>query len=216
MIEEALVRLVLLRPGSIQKNLDRLRESGVEPVPNLWQITMGVLRMWHRMIVRPESIGYTEDAPVRDTLRARLLAPRPARFGFLVYERAIAPLDLSGLMSSPERIIRHLLGAFHDGNGFLYDFELLAPHPGALGELERRARAIVDGTDPRAEWLRDLTVYEGYHEALLAAVEAMNAGAAPSDDDPDISFRAYLAWCAAQPATARETLRALGRRRAWA
>jgi hypothetical protein len=65
---------------------------------------------------------------------------------------------------------------------------------------------VVDGTDPRAAWLRDLCVYEGYHEDLLRVVEAVLArGSVRSElpeheaDDPDITLSAYLRWCAAQP-----------------
>ena len=72
---------------------------------------------------------------------------------------------------------------------------------------------MVTGGSSRAEWLRDLTVYERYHENLLAALEQAVEGAYPlpahQEDDPDISFLAYLAWCAKQPETPEATLKAL-------
>jgi len=83
-----------------------------------------------------------------------------------------------------------------------------------LQELEVRdeARAIVEGTHPRGEYLRDLVVYERYHENLLAAVEAFLAGELKvppaQENDPDIVFAAYLRWCARQPTTPAETWRA--------
>ena len=84
---------------------------------------------------------------------------------------------------------------------------------GKLEEALTRARAVRDGADPRAEWLRDLTVYENYHEALCAALDAAVRGEFPMPDhqvdDPDISFLAYLAWCARQPETPTETWRQL-------
>ena len=40
-----------------------------------------------------------------------------------------------------------------------------------LEVLRDRVRKIVDGSDPRAAWLRDLVVFEGYHEQLAAAVK---------------------------------------------
>ncbi len=208
-----LLRALLVRPRTIEANLALIRAQHiVEPVPNLWQIAQGVLRMWHRILFRPDTIGTSVDLPVRRTWRARLLAWRVFRFPCLVWERAIAPLDLSGLASTRERVIRHLLGAFHDGNGFAYDFVLLFGHDGALDELEARARAIVDGTDPRAAWLRDLVVYDGYHERLLEAVERAQHGdlglTEAEAEDPDVSFSAYLAWCAARPATPSATLAA--------
>ena len=85
-------------------------------------------------------------------------------------------------------------------------------HPGKLEELEARARAVVEGTDPRGEWLRDLVVYEGYHERLLASTERALEGdlsLPPHEErDPDISFFGYLRWCAAQPETPEETWQA--------
>jgi hypothetical protein len=133
---------------------------------------------------------------------------RPARFPFLVWERAITPWDLSGFLSSRAQILRHLIGAHHDGTQCVYDLQLLALHPGGLQDLRDRARAIVNGSDPRAAWLRDLVVFEGYHERLLVAAEAVLAGAEEIDPNdaynPDISLRAYLRWCSRQPGTPTE------------
>lgn len=209
-----LSRLVLVWPTRVAEGLARVERAGLAPrVPNVWQITLGVLRMMHRVLFRSDTIGTCKTHPVRRTWRARLLALRALRFPFLLWERAVAPLDFSGLVSSRERILRHLLGAHHDGLQFLYDLELLRLFPGALEECRDRARAVVEGTDPRAAWLRDLVVFEGYHEALLRATERAIAGALEIDEaaarDPDITFTAYLAWCAAQPRTPKETWAAL-------
>ncbi len=205
---------LLLFPRTIAENLARAeRARVVERAPNLVQLSIGVVRMWYRVATRPETIGTCREHRKRETLRARLLSFRPLRFPFLLHERAIAPLDFSGFASSRERILRHLLGAHHDANQFAYDLELLAIHPGALEELHERVRRVVTGEDPRAEWLRDLVVFERYHENLLAAVEhALRDGVrfAPHEaDDPDIALRAYLSWCARQPPTWREALPAL-------
>lgn len=205
---------LLLFPRTIAANLARAeRARVVERAPNLVQLSVGVVRMWYRVATRPETIGTCSAHRVRPTLRARLLSFRPVRFPFLLRERAIAPLDFSGFASSRERILRHLLGAHHDANQFAYDLELLAIHPGALEELHERVRRVVTGEDPRAEWLRDLVVFERYHEDLLAAVEhalAHGVRFAPHEaEDPDIALRAYLSWCARQPPTWREALPAL-------
>jgi hypothetical protein len=205
---------LLLFPRRIAENLARVERAELVPrAPNLTQLSLGVIRMMVRLVLRPETIGTCKRKPVRSTLRARVLHNRALRFPFLVRERSIAPLDFSGLASSRERILRHLLASHHDENQFAYDLELLAIHPGALDELRRRVLAIVEGTDPRAEWLRDLTVFEGYHEDLLAAVEHALDGEvelAPDEvDDPDIAFSGYLRWCAKQPSTWREALPAL-------
>ena len=206
---------LLLFPRTIAAHLERVRASDLvaeEEVPNLWQIQLGVLRMWHRVLFRPETIGTCADFAPRRTLRARLLQLRPLRFPFLLRERAVHPLDFSGLASSPERIVRHLLGAHHDGVQFAYDLELLAVHPGFLEDALEEARAVVAGEHPRGEYLRDLVVYERYHENLVAALEAFLAGELEvpeaQREDPDILFSASPRWCARQPATPAETLAA--------
>ncbi|MGE0404186.1 MAG: hypothetical protein AB7T06_46185 [Kofleriaceae bacterium] len=204
------VSLILVRPQRITDNLARVCETLGLARPTEWQLCLGVLRMWHRVLFRSETVG-TSTYPVRDSWRARLLALRGIRLPFLLADRAVVPLDFTGLASTPAAVIRHLLGAHHDGNQFVYDLELLAGY-GRLGELRDQTRAIVEGTDARARWLRDLAVFDGYHENLLAAVEhAIASGPAMSDAearDPDISLRAFLAWCARQPATPRATLAA--------
>ena len=200
-------------PRRIARGLARVRDSGrFEKVPNRWQLALGVLRMWHRLVYKPETIGVSDPASVRPTLRARLLSNRKLRFPFLLAERAVAPLDMTGLASSRERTLRHLLGAYHDRQQFAYDLELLACNPGALEELHRRVSEVVAHDTPRSRWLRDLTVFDRYHERLLEAVEAALEGRLQLDageaNDPYISFGAYIAWCAAQPESPQATLHA--------
>ncbi len=210
------VRALVLFPRAIEQSLARVEAAGLtQPVPTVSQVALGVARMQYRLYTRPESVGMCTAHPVRKTWRARLLEPRAARFPFLVREGAIAPLDFSGLASPRERILRHLLGAHHDGNQFVYDLELCAIHPGALVELRDRARAVVEGSDPRAPWLRDLCVYEGYHAHLLEVVEAVLESGSVLESisvhearDPDITLSAYLRWCAAQPKTLGGVIRA--------
>jgi hypothetical protein len=209
-------RLLLLDPDRIVARLARYEEAGlITRAPNPWQLTLGVLRMWHRVLFRSETIGCSTSHAVRKSWRARLLSYRPLRFPFLLHERAVAPWDLTGLFSDPERVVRHLLGAHHDGLQFVYDLQILAAEPKWLGAVREEARAIVEGRHPRASWLRDLVVYEGYHENLLEAVEAALAGQpqlSPREaNDPDLAFFGYLEWCAQQPETPAETLKALVR-----
>jgi hypothetical protein len=211
MRREALwARVLLLDPARIDEKLAMVRSSGlVSHTPNRWQIALGVVRMLHRVALRSDTVGTSRENPVRGTWRARLLAWRPLRFPFLLAERAVAPLDMSGLLSSRERVICHLLAAHHDRTQFTYDLELLAIEPGALDELYERAKSVVDGTDARAEWLRDLVVFVGYHESLLAAAERARCGdlsvPEPDASDPDVTLSAYLAWCVAQPETPAAT-----------
>jgi hypothetical protein len=202
-------RLLLLRPARVRRSLALIRAAGlVDPVPNTWQVATGVLRMLHRIIFRPDTIGMSRDFAVRPGWRARLFRFRPVRFPFLLWERSVAPLDLSGLVSPPERIARHLLGTHHDGVQFLYDFQLMALHPGALERLYQDAQAVVAEDTRRSRWLRDLAVYERYHEKLLAALdEALAHGVQVPEAyaaDADVSLVAWLKWCAAQPPTPAE------------
>ncbi len=204
----------LLFPKTIRESLIALHQSGTVPyaeIPNLWQIQLGILRFWHRVFFRSETIGQCDDFPVRPTWRAKLLETRAFRFPFLMRERAIHPLDFSGLASSPERVVSHLMAAHHDGVQFIYDFELLRSRPEYLERVRDQSAAVVAGTHPRGEWLRDLVVYERYHENLLDEVSAFLRGEVrvtpEQENDPDILFSAYLRWCARQPSTPGETAR---------
>jgi hypothetical protein len=197
--------LVLLRPRRVLARLaaiERAAPPGV-PIPSLWQIELGVLRMWHRILFRPETIGTCTGHPVRASWRARLLRFRPIRFPFLVIERAITPWDLSGFLSRQAQFQRHLLGAHHDGTQCVYDLQILSVYPGALDTLERHLQQLVSVDSPRSRWLADLCVFERYHAELLNHVRTIQSGAselvAADADDPDISFWAYLRWCARQP-----------------
>jgi hypothetical protein len=137
---------------------------------------------------------------------------RPLRFPFLVAAKAIAPLDNSGLVQSPERLTNHLITAHHDAVQFAYDVEILKGTEGALERARAATLAVIDGTDPRGERFRDLCVYEGYHERLLATLDDAIAGLplAPPEqrDDPDITFQAFIRWCLAQPTTPTATFAA--------
>jgi hypothetical protein len=205
------VKLILIRPRAVLANLERVRAAEVlAEVPTPWQLSLAVLRMWHRVLFRPETVG-TSSAPVRPTWRARALRHKALRLPALLAEGAVVPLDFTGLASSPARLITHLLGAHHDRNQAVFDLEILAAH-GELEALHRAVAEVVASDGPRARWLRDLTVFEGYHEQLLAAVEQARAGrfamTAAEARDPDISFAACMRWCARQPTTPAATLAA--------
>ncbi|MCA9628567.1 MAG: hypothetical protein KC766_12905 [Myxococcales bacterium] len=202
--------VLLVNPRRVEEALDKIAAQGeLERVPNLWQIELGVISMWHRVLFRSETVGTCKDDPVRDSWRAKLLQWRPLRFPFLLREKAIAPLDFSGLVSTPERIISHLLGAHHDRAQFAYDLELLRLTPGGLERALEATREVVSTDSARSRWLRDLVVFQGYHERLQAALEqALSEGVSYPEDqanDPDVAFGAYLRWCAKQPPSPEET-----------
>lgn len=206
------IHLILGDPDRVLGHLERMRETGiVAATPNSWQLCLGVLRLWHRNLFHTDTVGTSPGGTVRPTWRARMLANRAIRLPFLLAERAVVPFDFTGLRSTPERVIGHLLGAHHDGNQFVYDLELLAGH-GRLEQLRDAVQALLADDGPRTRWLRDLTVFDGYHESLAGAVErAIARGPAMTDDEavnPDLTFRGYITWCASQPATPRETVAA--------
>ena len=70
----------------------------------------------------------------------------------------------------------------------------------ALEELENKVRAVASGVDSKSRWLRDLAIYDGYHDSLLNLVTRMRRGeellTVDERNDPDISFRGFLDWCA--------------------
>ncbi len=207
--------LLVWKPDVVLASLERVRRAGlVAEVPNLRQVWRGVLRMWGRVLFRSDTVG-TSSQPVRDTWRARLLQWRAIRLPFLLAEGVIAPLDFSGLVSSPERVSRHLLGAHHQPAQLVFDLELLSLTPGALEALEQAVREVLTLDTPRTRWLRDLCVHEGYHQGLLDAVTRFRAGeplVTPGQAlDPDITLRGFLTWCAAQrPSEKRSASSSMG------
>lgn len=204
--------LLLPHPERTRRNLEALHAAGaIDAVPTLFQVFLGVLYMRYRIVFRSETIG-VDDAPVRQTRRARLLARRWVRAPFLARERVVAPFDLTGLAATPEFLHRHLIGAYHPGENALYDLALLTAWPGRLEALRTEVAALVEGHHPRGDWLRDLVVYEGYHERLLGLVDQAIAGDLDLRDAgaiaSDASLRGFVAWCCNQPATPAEALAA--------
>lgn len=206
-------RFVLRHPERVEWHLERLYELGrIDTKPNLWQVSMGVAYMLHRMVFRPQTIG-VDDAPVRRTLRARLWQFRPLRFPFLMWQKAIDPIDLTGLSGSMERKHSHLVGAYHPGDNALYDLECMTCDPEALEALRADVVQIIEGNTFRSRFLKDLTVYEGYHERLLQLIDRAMvndfAPAAEKVDHPDTTLRGFLRWCAAAPDSPEATFQAL-------
>lgn len=203
-------RIVLVKPRRVLQHLGQLRAAGVlTTLPTLWQLELLVFRMWNRLIFRSGNVGTSSVHPVRKTWRARVLQYRLLRFPFLLFERAIAPLDHTGLAVDTWRTVRHLLAAHHDRNQFCYDLEILAATPGALEAVRIQAARIVDEDTPRARWLKDLVVFEHYHEDLLLAVERVIGGEALLEGEdlanPDVGFRAAMSWALNQPQTPSDT-----------
>lgn len=212
MIRDRMQRAFLRDPDAIQANLRALHDAGlIDDIPTLFQVSMGVAHMWHRILFRPDTIGVAPDVPVRDTWRARVMERRWARFPFLVRERVIHPFELTGLATSTAALRAHVMGAFHPGEQALYDFAILAAWPGELEALRDELQSLVDGTHPRGAWLADLCVYENYHQHALALVEGALQGRFESDSDreADTTLRGFVRFLCTQPETATAALRAL-------
>lgn len=211
-------RWLLVHPVAFEQTLARYAaKHPTRPLPNLWQLVVGTCAMWHRIAFRSDTVGTSRD-PVLSTWRARLWQFRALRLPVLLTENSIKPFAALGLDATPAVIIHHLLSAHHDVNQCTYDLELLELHDGGLAALRAEVAAVVDGTHPRAAFLRDLCVFAGYHERLLNDVDDALAGASADlwlDDavarDPDLSLCGCLGWCARQPmpTSTTQALRAL-------
>ncbi|MFT5586823.1 MAG: hypothetical protein ACI9VR_004425, partial [Cognaticolwellia sp.] len=118
--------------------------------------------------------------------------------------------DMTGLASSTQRLLQHLMAAHHDGLQFVYDLEILSLEPTGLAQLRSRLQALETHTK-RAEWLSDLCAYQHYHRDLglgLARFQQNPESMLSSTSDPDLSLRALLRWCLAQPESPAATWRA--------
>jgi hypothetical protein len=204
-------KLLLIQPEQVSNRLEQACHAGwISRAPTLWQMELAVLRMGHRLVFRPETIGTSSTHPVRQSWRAKLLVWRPLRFPFLLAEGAVSPWDMTGLASSTKRLLQHLLAAHHDGLQFVYDLEILSLEPTGLAQLRSQLQEI-EGHKKRAEWLGDLCAYEHYHRDLslgLARFEEDPESMLVSTTDPDLSLRALLRWCLDQPSSPAETWRA--------
>lgn len=203
----AYVRLLLSSPEAIQKNLCLLYQNGhIDDVPSLWQIVQGTGFYWHRYFFRASTVGLSKTDKVKPTLRARLLSSKVIRTPFLYFSKAIGEKpDVTGLGVSPDYKIRHLLGAYHPGDNAVYDLQFLDCFPGKLEALRHELLTLLRVDNDQSRWLKDLVIYEGYHERLLAMVEENLTGsftvAEENANNPDTSMRAYVQWCLDQPET---------------
>lgn len=204
-------------PNRVADRLQKLAAMGiVDDPPNMWQLWLGATLVRHRALFRSETVGLSTEHPVRDTWRARLFQFRPLRSPFLLFGRRIHPHDTTGLATRRDHLIKHIIGAHHESDDFAYDLQILTTEPGALEELRDEARAVVSGDHPKAAFLRDLCVYEGYHEQVLATVEDWLERGGLEDPDrdhlnADKTLAGWLTWCSRQPPTLRDTLRAMRR-----
>ncbi len=206
--------VLLHNPELLQQHLRMLHEQGFTTgVPNLWQVYQHWALSVARAFKRGKVPGMDPDAPVRDTPGAQLLQFPAIRFWGLLFEGAINPWDYTGLALTPQRKMKHVMGAYHFDHTFIYDLEVIALYPGALEQLRDQCLEVLNRDTARTRWLRDLTVYEGYHENLLRCVERCLAGdfSVPDDlkDDRSVKVSYFVEDALALPQTPEATLQAI-------
>ncbi len=211
-----LARVLLYNPELVQKNLRLLYQHGhIEAVPNSWQVSMYVLYMWYRIVFRLDTVGTHATDKVRDTWRAKLWENRVIRVPFLIMEGALnGNYDSTGLGITVDRKMKHLVGAFHPEDNYIYDLALVASYPGKMEQLRRQVIEVLENDNDRTRFLKDLVVYEDYHERLLRAIDRVSSGDwsmvdPAKENNPDTSIANFAKWCLKQPKTPAETLQAL-------
>ncbi len=53
-------RAILVRPHRVRDNLARVCTAYGIPQPTPWQLSLGVLRLWHRLAFRTDTVGTSE------------------------------------------------------------------------------------------------------------------------------------------------------------
>jgi hypothetical protein len=206
--DPGLHNVVLRRPDVVKQTLAALERRGdIDRVPTLWQVVLGAGYMRYRLAFRSDTVG-VGGTPARTGWRPWLLDWRVIRLPFLLRERCIAPLEMTGLSLSPDFLERHLLAAYHRVDHGIYDLQLLSLHPGRLERLHVLAVDAAEGRTGRGRWLADLCVYQGYHRTLVGLVEQAMAGDFSSADQQipsDASLGGWLRWCVHQPTTPTST-----------
>jgi hypothetical protein len=165
----------------------------VARAPTRWQLAVGWLAQLpvylsetelERAASRRTRLG---QVPVRAPLQA-LYAPGQAWLG-------------TGLAEPTETVVRHLLSVFHEDGLLAYDLQLLAADPDGLATLERRARAVAEGTDRWSRLLVPLVGGDGYHQRLAQRAAEARAGDFPGGDT-DARFASlvgFLGFCLSMP-----------------
>jgi hypothetical protein len=146
--------------GELRARLSRLHAVGlVDKIPSRRQLAFGAADML-RFSILPAA---------RDYYRLKGIS---FRFHYVLrfLEDPVSMIDPVGLYSDEEAIIGHLLQSVHLNP--VYDLQLLQMFPAGLDELERQARAMVDGTHPRRETIAVTIEDPAYHRRLLDFIVA--------------------------------------------
>jgi hypothetical protein len=150
-------------PNTISTRLERLRVRGqIDRVPNRAQLVFGGIDMV-RFVIAPAARVYYRDK--RITYWVHHL--------FRIFDDPAASLDPSGVLSTRETIVGHLLQVVHLGCcDPIYDLEVLECLDDGVPELERQLRQLLAGTHPRQAAIETIIADPTYHARLLDYVIA--------------------------------------------
>jgi hypothetical protein len=160
-------------PTTIATRLDHLRVRGlIDRVPTRTQLVFGGIDMV-RFVIAPAARVYYRDKRITYWVHHLLR----------VLDDPVASLDPSGVLSTRETIIGHLLQVVHLGccDPF-YDLQVLECLDDGLPDLERQLRALLAGNHPRQTAIDAIMADPTYHRRLLdyvVAFRAHDAGHAP-------------------------------------
>jgi hypothetical protein len=90
-----------------------------------------------------------------------------------VLDDPVSMIDPTGFFSQRDTIIGHVMQVVHLNP--VYDLQLLQMFPDGLDEMERQARAMVEGTHPRHRTIAAIVEEADYHERLLDYVGRFRA-----------------------------------------
>jgi hypothetical protein len=178
---------LLADPRPLAARLDRLRHLGyLDRAPTRAQLLFGGLDMV-RFVIEPAARTYYRDKRVSYALHHLLRA----------LDDPASTLDPTGLLSTRDTVIGHLLQVVHLGCcDPIYDLQVLESFADGLDELERQLCAVLDGTHPRHAAIAAIIADPDYHRRLLDQVVQFRAdrhAPAASCDPPLLTDASFLA-----------------------
>lgn len=199
-------------PGLVRKRLERLAELGhIHELPTTAQMMVAARDQMMLSAVEETKAFYRSQGIPWMFHNIRRFVAGPATM-----------LDPMGLFSPRNTIVEHVLQTFHRHP--VYDFVLLRAHETGMEEMERQARAVLDGSHPASCALRSLIEDGSYHRRLLDDIKEFNTDpfvpARPIPDglvadcfmmlgmDQFKDIQGFTSYAARLPVTTRHAVRA--------
>lgn len=162
------IRVRMLR-GEFERRMGKLQDLGlVDTLPTRLQVRFAGMDML-RFCILPAAKAYYIQQGI------------DMRFHYFLrfLEDPMSMLDPTGLSSTKETLIGHLLQSVHLNP--VYDLQLLCMFDDGLDELQRQAEHMVAGTHPRQASIAVTVEDPAYHEKLLTYIKAFrqDPGAEP-------------------------------------